>query len=251
VPAEEDIVVEKLYEVKHDQYTLVRLRLGRKGKHEAIPATMLIPSSRARRKLATLMIHSQGKEAIYRMSQPLWPMVAESLDKGRVVMAIDCFQVGELEREERKRTEKHWLTYNRTDLALRVQDILTAIGYLQSRGDVGRVDLVGLDKAGVWCLLANAIAPQVRRVAIDVSGFSDDRAAWEGENLIPGILRTGGARVAAALCVPRQLLLFDTRGKFPSNFAEAAYGAAGKSNRLRVMADDCPDAAVADWLLAR
>ena len=55
----------------------------------------------------------------------------------------------------------------------------------------------------------------------------------------------------AGTCVPRQLLLFDTRGKFPSNFAKAAYGAAGKSERLRVVVDDLSDAAVADWLVAK
>ncbi len=251
VPAKEEIVVERVAEAKHDEFTAVRLRLGRKGKHEAIPASLLIPASRSRRRPATLIVHSQGKDAIVKMGQPLSPVVAASLEEGRVVMAMDCFRVGELKRDQRKRTESHWLTYNRTDLALRVQDILTAIGYLRSRDDVGRVDLVGLDGAGVWCLLANAIATQVRRAAIDANGFSDDPAAWEGQNLVPGILRAGGAKVAAALCVPRQVLLFDTRGKFPTDVAEAAYQAADKRGRLRVLADDCPDAAVADWLLEK
>ena len=80
-----------------------------------------------------------------KMGQPLSTLVAELLDKGSAVMAIDCFGTGELKTDERKRTANHWLTYNRTDLALRVQDILTAVGYLQSREDIRQVALVGQD----------------------------------------------------------------------------------------------------------
>jgi dienelactone hydrolase len=251
VPPEEDIVVEKVREAGHEEFTAVSLLLGRKGTHEAIPATVLTPESSSRKKAATLIVHSQGNDAISRMGQPLSPLVARLLKSGTTVMLIDCFQVGELKTGERKKTENHWLTYNRTDLALRVQDILTAIGYLRSRSDVKRIDLVGLDEAGVWCLLANALAPQVRRCAIDLNGFSDDRSAWEGENLIPGILRAGGGRVAAALCIPRHLLLHDTRGKFPTDFASAAYGASRRARRFRIEERSLTDDEIAGWLLGR
>ena len=229
----------------------MKLLVGRKGKHEAIPANLLIPEGVSGKKRAALVIHPQGKDAIGRKGGPLSPLAERFLKNGAPVMSIDCFLVGELKTGARKKTEKHWLTYNRTDLALRVQDILTAIGYLRSRDDVSGVDLVGLDASGVWCLLANALAPEVRRAAIDLNGFSDDRSAWAEECFVPGILRAGGARVAAGLCVPRRILLFDTRGKFPTDFASAAYEAAGRRKRLRVEEGDLKDDEIAEWFLGR
>jgi dienelactone hydrolase len=251
VPANDEIAAEKVSESAHDTFTATTLVIERKGKNEGIPAVLLTPKGALSKKTATLVVHPQGKNAVAKMEQPFSPLVEELLNGGSAVMAIDCFLTGELKTAERKKTAEHWLTYNRTDLALRVQDILTAIGYLSSREDVSEVNLVGAEEAGTWCLLANALAPQVRCAAIDLNGFPDDAAAWQGENLIPGILRAGGVRVAAALSVPRRMLLHNTHGKFPTDFALAAYQAAGRPRRLRVEDDRLPDEAIARWLLRR
>jgi len=251
VPAGDEIVVEKVSEAPHDTFTATRLLVGRKGKHGAIPAVLLTPKDAPARKTATLIVHPQGKDAVAKMGEPSSPLVEKLLNDGSAVMAIDCFLTGELKTAERKRTADHWLTYNRTTLALRVQDILTAIGYLSSREDVSEVNLVGLDAAGIWCALANSLAPRVRRAAIDLNGFPDDPPAWQGDNLIPGILRAGGARVAAALSVPRRMLLHNTQGRFPTDFALAAYQAAGRPRRLRIEDERLSDEAIARWLLAR
>jgi len=250
-PPQEDLLVEKLSEAPHDGFVLVRLLLGRRGRGEAIPAVLLIPNGTPRKKVATLVVHPQGKDAVISMNQPAFPLVRRLLKARRAVFSIDCFLVGELKTGERRRTAEHWLTYNRTDLAFRVQDILTAIAYLGSRDDIRRIDLVGLDAAGVWCLLANALAPQVRRAAIDMNGFSDDKSAWEGDDFIPGILRAGGAGIASALCSPRRMLLYDTRENFPTDFLVAAYEAAGKAGQLRVEREELKDDEIAEWLRAR
>jgi len=249
VPARADIVVQKLAEAPHGEFTAVRLLIGRKGQHEAIPAGLLMPPGGPGKKVATVIVHPEGKDAVMKMGKPLSPLVGKLLSEGSAVIAIDCFQVGELNKGERKKTEKHWLTYNRTDCALPVQDILTAIGYLRSRDDIGKINVVGLDAAGVWCLLASAVAPDVRRIVVDLNGLSDDRAGWEGDTFIPGILRAGGARVAAALCVPRGLLLHNTHGKFPTGLVTSAYQAAGAPRQLRIDEETLPETAIADWLL--
>jgi dienelactone hydrolase len=249
VPAKPDIVVETFGEAPHDQFIVVRLLIGREEKHDAIPAILLIPRAASGKKAVTVIVHPEGKDTIAKMGQPLSPLVSSLLEGGSAVLAMDCFQVGELKKGERKRAENHWLTYNRTDCALRVQDILTVIGYLRSREDVSDVDLVGVDAAGVWCLLASAVAPHVRRTVVDLNGFSDDRSAWEGDDLVPGILRAGGGRVAAALCVPRGILLHNTQGRFPTDLATSAYQAAGESKRLRIEDKALSEAAIADWLL--
>jgi dienelactone hydrolase len=251
VPAKEDIGVQKVSEHSHGEFTAVKLLIGRTGRHEAIPAILLTPRGVSGKRPATLIVHPEGKEAVVGTRQPLSPLVARLLDGGSAVLAIDCFLVGELKTGERKRTAKHWLTYNRTDLALRVQDILTAVGYLRSSEDVTQVDLLGLESAGVWCLLASAICPHVRRAAIDLNGFSDDSSAWQSDNLIPGILRAGGARVAAGLCVPRGILVYNTQGKFPAEFVTSAYRAAGTSKQLRIEERVLSEDAIAEWLLSQ
>src|SRR5262249_11086532 len=58
--------------------------------------------------------------------------------------------------------QQHSSCFNLPDAALRVQDILTAAAYLATR--FATVDVVGVGDAGLWALLARAIAP-VRSVA--------------------------------------------------------------------------------------
>ena len=251
VPAKDEILVETVSEAPHKDFTAVRLLVGRKGKREAIPLVLLSPPGNPGKRPAVVIVHPEGKQAVAEMEKPLSPLVESLLEGGSTVAAMDCFQVGDLKKGERKKTAGHWLTYNRTDCALRVQDILTVIGYLRSRDDVSEVNLVGLKEAGVWCLLANAIAPNVRRAAIDLNGFSDDRVAWEGDNFIPGILRAGGGRVAAALCAPREILVYNGQGKFPTDFATLAYQAGKRPRSLRIEDGSLSGTEIAEWLLRK
>lgn len=251
VPAKDEIVVETLSLTPHKDMTAARLVIGRKGKGEAIPLVVLLPHSASPEKPSTVIVHPDGKNAVVEMGKPLPPLVTSLLEGGSSVVAMDCFQVGELKKGERKRAANHWLTYNRTDCALRVQDILTVIGYVRSRNDVSAVNLVGLKEAGIWCLLANAIAPNVRRTAVDLNGFSDDRAAWEGDNLIPGILRAGGGRIAAALCVPQEILLYNGQGKFPTDFATLAYQAGKRPRSLGIEDGSLSGTEIAQWVLRK
>jgi hypothetical protein len=46
------------------------------------------------------------------------------------------------------------MTYNRTDTAWRVHDVVTALAYLAEREPRSKSALVGIGEAGLWCLLA-------------------------------------------------------------------------------------------------
>ncbi len=46
--------------------------------------------------------------------------------------------------------------YNRSLLANRVHDILTAVAFVKGHEKTKTVDLLGIDKAGPWVLLARA-----------------------------------------------------------------------------------------------
>ena len=54
------------------------------------------------------------------------------------------------------------------------------------------IDLVGMEQAGMWCLLAAAIEPGFRHITVDMNQFdiTNDKA-WEDTYYIPGIRALG------------------------------------------------------------
>jgi hypothetical protein len=113
------------------------------------------------------------------------------------LLLIDAFQTGTA-RAPRNRSHRHFLTFNLTDDANRVQDILSALAFLKSRSK-GRTELVGLDRAAVWCLFAAAIAGSDIALSADVSAFPDTDASFTEHFFVPGIQRAGGLAAARKL----------------------------------------------------
>ena len=72
-------------------------------------------------------------------------------------MGIDAFQTGSA-KAPRDRSKRAFTVFNQTDDANRVQDILTALAYLQKRSPSQAVNLVGLQMGGVWSFFARALA---------------------------------------------------------------------------------------------
>ena len=86
------------------------------------------------------------------VSQSAGGLVKGILDRGGAVLGIDAFQTGAA-KAPRDRNKRAFTVYNQTDDANRVQDILTALTYLQSRSNAKVVNLAGLEMAGVWSTL--------------------------------------------------------------------------------------------------
>ncbi len=130
---------------------------------------------------------------------------------------------------------KFFTTYNRTDAALRVQDILTALAWTKSQFPESPVDLVGNGEAGLWVLLARGLAPEVDRAIVDVAGFSngsdDDFVA---RLPIPGLRRAGDFTTAVSLAGPTRLLIHQTGNRFSASGLQQVYQAAGKPSNLTV-----------------
>ena len=93
-----------------------------------------------------LFIHPDGAEAARNS-----PEFAALVRTGRPIYTIDAFQTGAAVAP-RDRDAKMFLTFNRSDDANRVQDILTVLRWL----DAPDVELVGVGKAAVWCQFAAA-----------------------------------------------------------------------------------------------
>ena len=118
---------------------------------------------------------------------------------GQSVLAIDAFQTGSAVAP-RDRSATHFLTFNLCDDANRVQDILTALRYLQDQG-FKEIEIAGTGKAVWWTEFAAAIAPASLKLHLKNAGssVSDGQEAFLANFNVPGILRAGGLHTAERL----------------------------------------------------
>ncbi len=146
-----------------------------------------------------LVVHPDGAQAALRD-----PRVVQLLGARRPVLAIDAFQTGTAVTA-RDRSSRFFLTFNLSDDACRVQDILTALCWLRNQHGEA-IDLVAFGTAGVWALFAAALARAKVRLHTDFNGFAGTDQDFLKEFFVPGIQRAGG--IAAA-----NRLLSDTNGE--------------------------------------
>lgn len=116
--------------------------------------------------------------------------VQELLQSGQSVLLLDVFETStKLARGDKSRRD--FLTYNRSDDANRVQDILTGLKFLSSQRR-GRIELIGLQRAAVWCLFAASISPLDLNLQASVEGFQGRDEDFLTDFFVPGIQRAGG-----------------------------------------------------------
>ncbi len=201
--------------------------VGRSGKGDRIPGALLQPKRPRDWVKPTLIIHPEGSAWTMSSSESRRGYVAEILSRGGAVMAVDVFNTGHL-RGRRDiasagpSAEKFFSTYNRSDTAQRVQDILTAYAYAQQRFETNDVQLVCLEAAGSWCALARALIDAPVDMAIDWQKFdagSDE--AYLASLFVSGIRKAGGLESAVSLAQGGRLLVFNAAG-LPASAAQFA-----------------------------
>ncbi len=222
IPADcpDTLSVRDMGRAKRDAYIIRRLLLGRQGHGDRIPALLFTPRTHRKRPPATLVVHPGGKAALADLSRGIpGPIVSNLLKRGHLVLAVDTFLTGESSSGQPTRNTDvpYFTTYNPTDAACRVQDILTALACLRSHTEANTCNLLGLGAAGPWCLLARALAP--------------------------GIARTAGALIA-----PGRLLVHNTGTRFPLDWLRAAYRAAGAKDALRISEQRLNRSDILNWL---
>jgi dienelactone hydrolase len=161
-----------------------RIVLGRPGKGDRVPAIWVKGSNPP-----ALVVHPNGAEAARND-----PAAAQLIKGGRAVLFIDAFQTGSAVAP-RDRSVKMFLTFNKTEDANRVQDILTALAWLNQSG----TRLIGLGKSAVWCEFAAAISPVPVDLQADLAGFHGADDDFVKDFFVPGIQRAGGLRAAREL----------------------------------------------------
>ncbi len=162
-----------------------RLVLSRPGRGDRVPVLWFPGTGEP-----SVVIHPGGIDAARRSTE-----VAALLAARQPVVLADVFQTGSA-RAHRDRAGPYFLSYNQTDDANRVQDILTVLAYVKSR--TGQpIRLMGLEDAAIWCVFAAALAP----IPLDLSGapprpFTGSDEEFHERFFVPGIQRAGGWQAA-------------------------------------------------------
>ena len=222
--------------------------VGRRGVGDRVPVRLWPARGQGKRR-AVLVVHPDGIGGTEKDAASLIEPLRAS---GRLVASLDAFNTGTA-RAVRDTSDRFFTTYNRSDDANRVQDILTALAWLKGRPDVREVALVGMGRAGLWCLLAQALAPELQAVAADADEFpSGSDEAYLSRVFVPALRKAGGFETAITLGLgSRSLLVHHTGGSFETARIQQVAQRTGNEARLEVAPERLALARLARWLLAR
>ena len=117
--------------------------------------------------------------------------------EGRTVLTIEPFPGTARDREAR-----YFLTFNRSDDANRVQDIVTAVAWLRQTGERD-ITVVGTGKAAVWATFAAAVLPEAVKLEAPLGSFRGTDQDFIDSMFVPGIQKAGGLQAALRLLTAR------------------------------------------------
>jgi hypothetical protein len=109
---------------------------------------------------------------------------------GSSALLLTVFQTGDA-IAPRDRSRPYFLTFNRSDDANRVQDILTALAYLKQAG-AQELRVAASGKATIWAHFAAVIAPFPVILEGKIDGFRGQDQDFIDQFFVPGIQRAGG-----------------------------------------------------------
>jgi dienelactone hydrolase len=152
-----------------------RIVLSRPDRGDRVPG-IWIPG----KGVATLVVDPDGSAAARRD-----PRVEELVRAGKPVLMIDAFQTGAA-AAPRDLSGKFIPTFNASDDANRVQDILTALAFLDGQ-HTGTPAMLAPGKAGAWAEYAKAMAPVAVTLSADAAGFPCNDGDYLKNLFVPGV----------------------------------------------------------------
>jgi hypothetical protein len=181
------------------------------------------------------------------------PNVKRLLDSGATVLTIDAFPARApiTARQPPSKNDPNPpyagfdLGYNRSVLANRAHDLLTAFGVAQSFN--ANVRVIGFGESGPAAMLACAVASRhVDRAAIDLNQFDFDKVSGDTDPMLqPGGLKYGGIYGFASLCDHGETLLCNARRTVRFDAAAAA----AKNSPVTLEQHQRAADSMIDWLL--
>jgi dienelactone hydrolase len=254
VPAGEDLTLGNA----RDTLTLaggvrvLRAVIGRKGEGDAVPMTELVPEDHAG--TVVVWVHPGGKSSLVEKGQP--GAVAKAILAAKAaILAPDVFGVGELALDKPYPVDKGYAGYtygyNRSVLANRVRDVLTAVALAKGPIKAKTVHVIGWGEFGPVAVLAKALAGDaVTKTAADLNQFRFENVKDTADPMmLPGAVKYGGLPAFLALCAPGELLVHNHEGTASGRLARAAYEAAGARDKLTRVNEKLDDLKVVEWLI--
>jgi len=229
-------------------HQVVRFYLQRQGHGDRVPATLWLPARKTRVRGAVLLVHPNGAQSFENRGEPV-AFVGDLLKHGCSVLIPDTFNTGRT-AFVRAENPAFFTTYNRTDDANRIQDVLTSLAYLRDQAGNLPITVIGYENAGLWCYFARALATDDASYAIDLDHFEagHDEAYLKTLN-IPGILRAGDVRTAGISNSRGRLWLQNPGQSFPSQWLSSAFKAMEKGTLLRIDDQPASASAMTEWIL--
>ncbi|HEU5314682.1 MAG TPA: hypothetical protein VFX49_01125 [Chloroflexota bacterium] len=197
LPSADDVAFARRDKLEAPDRNVERFQLSTRRHGEHLPAVLIRPSATTNAP-PVLLLHGDGKRAFLDGAHPRPGELSALLAAGRTVLTLDLFLTGDylspVSQTGRPASETHFTGYNRTDDALRVQDVLTALAALSHLTGASRVDLIARGAAALWATLARPLAGDL------IAGFqTDDPQPFAAGCFIPHLARLGGVSAAGAL----------------------------------------------------
>lgn len=253
LPQPGDLSVTHLEEVLIDDISLRVVQLSRHAIGDHVEAVEVVPADKTPTG-AALLVHGDGaKDLVDVEKRHCMPLVRKLVAGGRRVLVVECFAASRssdrAELVRREETHRFFQTYNRTVAMERIQDILTALTYVRHAAGTSEVSLLGFKAAGIWCLLARAVAGDISSTVIDLDRFEpDEDQEWIKRMFIPLIRSAGGLDTAIALAAPDRLCLYNVGSGFPGERAARFYRALGSIDQLRIEQSHLSEEDILRWI---
>jgi dienelactone hydrolase len=183
-------------------YEIHSAKLSRRGSGEALASQGLIPTGFAGEH-AVLWLHPKGVKSLQDNAD-----VKVLLNAKIAVLAIDIFA-----RNPAQTVNKNYagftFGYNRSTLAERVHDVLTALGNLLDNAKVKKVSLVGFQELGPVAMLAKCLAgDKVSKLCCDLNNFRyENITSMDDPMMQPGAIKYGGLPGFFATITSGEILL--------------------------------------------
>ncbi|MBD3345293.1 MAG: hypothetical protein GF401_09550, partial [Chitinivibrionales bacterium] len=239
-----------------DSIMLEKQLLYRNLHFDYIPAVLVSSLKYQKNKKATLCLHKSGKNGLIdQQTGGFLPLVDSLIAGGELVYMIDCFNTGEHKMLEpgysREDSVTFFTSYNRSDRAEAVQDIITALKYLSRRHDIDEVRVIGIDDAGLWAMLALSQTDLASTAVVDAVQFDNTNDfSYLYKLNIPNIRNTGGIDVAVGLTKADRLIIHNAGESFQTNRIESIAMGAGKDN-IEVYEDRAAPEDILYWLAGK
>ncbi len=192
--------------------------IRRKEGTSAVPYVAIVPPDWNGTVL--LWISPDGKSSLFDGTGKLTAATRKILENHAAVVAPDLADLGELAGGPNTTRPVivakyagytypgYYHGYNRSLVAQRASDVLSAIAWIQGWEGVKSIRLIAFGRAGVPALLAHALAGEVvERALIDLNHFDFNQVVdLNDEMFLPGSLKYGGLEGILPLCAGRGYL---------------------------------------------